>query len=77
MKATREEMLDIMAHEGAHIIAGNKWGIEQPPFETTWAPPGEHFADCLGRFVRGPEFREYYGCPGGAAGAVKAANLVK
>lgn len=64
---TDDELGDLLAHEGAHVIACYRW-------PTTSAPPGfppalngadpaESFAECFARYLRGPDYRFTYGCP--------------
>jgi hypothetical protein len=66
--APAEDLADLVAHEGAHIVACDRWPETSAP---PGFPPGamsgvpaEAFADCLGKYLRGPDFYEFYGCPG-------------
>lgn len=68
---------DVVAHEGAHIVACHRW-------PETAAPPGwpnavsgadraESYADCLAISIR-PDYNDStsYGCPGGKLGSLPA-----
>ena len=66
--ASDKALADLVAHEGAHVIACLRWaaiGSAPPnwPSALNGAAPAESFADCFGRYMRGPTYYQYYGCP--------------
>lgn len=66
--ASDKALADLVAHEGAHVIACLRWaaiGSAPPnwPSALNGAAPAESFADCFGRYMRGPTYFQYYGCP--------------
>ncbi len=66
--ATDKALADLIAHEGAHVIACLRWaaiGSAPPswPSALNGGAPAESFADCFGRYMRGPAYYQYYGCP--------------
>ena len=62
-----EELGDLLAHEGAHLIACYRWPqtMAPPGFPPALdgSPPGESFAECFARYMRGPDYEFTYGCP--------------
>lgn len=64
---TDKELGDLLAHEGAHLIACYRWplAVAPPGFPPALdgSPPSESFAECFARYMRGPDYEFTYGCP--------------
>jgi hypothetical protein len=80
MQAGDQALGDLVAHEGAHVIACLRWadrGSAPPawPPATNGARPAESYADCLGLHIRGPAYYQFYGCPAPEHHAPLAAQL--